>query len=156
MHKYNEKILTPNEIQPFLSEYLTDGYKNEEARLKQVRLGKNFVIGDLQIEKGFVSDNTEGYHLTLAMVNIWVSQISIIYGCWDNGLPRKEGEHFLREFYIKCKKEVTVYETEIKLEVITKKVKNPWVYYKMKFSVNNGAFEGTGSFVMPNPKEFGT
>ena len=40
------------------------------------------------------------------MALIWLSQLTTIYSCYDNGLTKKTEEIYIRNFHMKCRKRI--------------------------------------------------
>lgn len=148
MHKLNSDVQ-----QCYMSEYLQHTWKQERMSLSSVMVESGRIVGLLDVHEYAVAGDGH-FHLSAQAAMAWMSQIAIIYGCWDNGLPEKMGEVYLREMQLRF------YRPVRKTEAIQISAKIPAggrrvlpdksVYYRgMEFSIEEKSFYGTGSFVLP-------
>ena len=90
------------------------------------------------------------FHLSIMMASLWISQLGIIYACHDNGLTRKEGEAYMRNFSLKCRKRIIeLQDILIELEFTSKMVRNNTAHYRTNVDVDIGSFTGNMVFFMP-------
>ena len=141
-----KEILGPNDLKPFLSRYLMDGLRHEHLEIKKVVIARDEI-------SCVVANQNRYHHFTVPSALLVVSQLAIIYGCWDHRLDAKQGEHLLRHFSIKCKRQLSQPEVHFSLQLRSKRRRNRFVFYSGDFAIGDDDFVGEASFVMPFPDE---
>lgn len=142
-----------DQIKPYLSAYLSGGWKQDELCLQSVEVEPNRICGTLSVANYFMP--TDGvFHFTAPLAFIWIAQLAIIYTCWEHELAQKPGEIYLREIYLQARKMINKTEDIPVTLVVTKKryLDNNTVYYTGNLDINNGAFVGEGKFISPLPQ----
>lgn len=143
--------LTPNEIEPYLSPYLMGGWRQDTLVLETVDVDDGYVRGTVCAVEFFLPGDGR-FHLTIPSVFIWVSQLAIIYGCWEQKLPRKPGEIYVRDIQLKCKRPVNdPRQIDFELTLASKRAMPEGIFSSGNISVDRGAFVGKGRFVLPVP-----
>ena len=145
--------LNTQQQQALMSDYLQTGWKQEVMEFSSVQLESGYIKGLIDV-KHFQMPGDGEFHFSAQSAMIWISQLGIIYGCWDNQLATKAGEVYLRDIDLKFKR--TINKTEqVSFEGYfpkhcKKKLSDDLVYYKdAKIIVESGAFIGQASFMVP-------
>ena len=145
--------LNTQQQQALMSDYLQTGWKQEVMEFSSVQLESGYIKGLIDV-KHFQMPGDGEFHFSAQSAMIWISQLGIIYGCWDNQLATKAGEVYLRDIDLKFKR--TINKTEqVSFEGYfpkhcKKKLSDDLVYYKdAKIIVESGAFIGHASFMVP-------
>ena len=97
--------LTVDDYGPRSSVYLREGYKEDDFELTNVMIAEATAFGSVKVNKFFPPMDGE-FHLSAAMAMLWISQLATIYSFYDNGLPTKDREIYLRAFSMKCRKRI--------------------------------------------------
>jgi len=143
--------LAAEQIQPFLSPYLMAGWRKDCFALDSVDVEPGYIRGVIHAAEYYESAEGE-FHLTVPSVFIWVAQLAIIYGCWDQKLSKKPGEIYVRDIRLKCKRAITSpKQLEFVLLLASKRNVPEGVFYSGTISVDRDAFVGDGRFVLPLP-----
>jgi hypothetical protein len=139
----------PTDLMPFYSNYLQGGYKEDVLELEFVEVLGQSITGYLSVKECFIPGDGQ-FHLTVPLVFVWIAQLGIIHGCIENELPRKEGEIYLREIQIKCRRPVNKTKG-IKITLTTTKRKHvpEGIFYYGIIDVDDKAFVGYGSYILP-------
>jgi hypothetical protein len=141
--------LTANEIEPMLSAYLLGGWRDDDLQLKSVDLEPDSITALLRVTRFFLPGDGR-FHLSLLQAFIWVGQLALIHGCWDNRLDRKPGEIFIRSMTLECKRPVSnVEDLSFHLKSTSKRLVKGGVFYSGVISIDHGAFVGSGRYVFP-------
>jgi hypothetical protein len=147
------ETLAKEVLQAYLSDYLVNGWKEEVLSLGNVEVEAGRIAGYINVDR-YPAPSDGRFHLSAQTALVWISQIGIIYGCWENRLPRKMGEVFLRDVQLNFNR--TINRTrEICImgefrERNRRELRNKCVYYKnAHIDVDHGSFTGTASFVVP-------
>jgi len=137
----------------YMSDYLEHGWKEEKMTFASVNLKPGYIDGKIDVNQFKVMGDGK-FHFSAQSAMIWISQLGIIYGCWDNQLTKKMGEVYLRNFDITFKQ--TINKTEsVRFEGFfpkhcKKQLSENLVYYKdAQIHVESGAFTGSASFIVP-------
>lgn len=145
--------LNTQQQQALMSDYLQKGWKQEVMEFSSAHLEPGYIIGLIDV-KYFQMPGDDEFHFSAQSAMIWISQLGIIYGCWDNQLETKADEVYLRDIDLKFKR--TINKTEqVSFEGFfpkhcKKKLSEGLVYYKdAKIIVESGAFIGSASFMVP-------
>ncbi len=145
--------LTKAQQQAYMSDYLENGWREERMALDSVTLEPGYIDGKINVNQ-FRAMGDGQFHLSAQSAMIWISQLGIIYGCWDNQLTEKAGEVYLRDLDIKFRR--TINKTEcVRFEGFfpkhcKKQLSENLVYYKnAQIHVESGAFTGSASFMVP-------
>ncbi len=149
---YNKQTthLSENEVKPFLSEYLTGGFREDNFIFKDVTLFEDGVEGTILMDRYFISSDTGEFHLSVPTAMLCIFQLAIIFSCKDSSAKQKSGEFYLRDIEIKCKKEITTTLFKCTLLMTNKRVLGNNVLYQGTISINDDSFSGKASFIMPN------
>ncbi|MGB0859092.1 MAG: hypothetical protein ACPGSJ_03915 [Pseudoalteromonas spongiae] len=145
--------LTQAQQRAYMSEYLENGWREEKMSFSSVEIKPGYIRAKINVDH-FQMPGDGQFHFSAQSAMLWISQLGIIYGCWDNQLPEKAGEVYLRDFDIKFKRTVNSL-TEVKFEAFfpthcKKALSKELVYYKnAQFSIEDGAFTGSASFLVP-------
>lgn len=146
------KLLSDAELHPFLSPYLSEGWKQDGYRLHSVHFESERITALCDMTS-YLS-GASGFHLTVPIAFLCIAQLAIIGVCLREGLQKKQGEVLLREISIKCRREIhEAVNVPIDLMLRRGVVVGPILFYHGDFSVGDGAFLGTGTFVMPSVAE---
>jgi hypothetical protein len=141
--------LSHDQIEPYLSAYLTGGWRKDEFILDSVEVEQGRIRGLVRAVEYFLPSDG-AFHLTAPSVFIWVAQLAIIYGCWEQKLPKKPGEIYVRDIHLKCKRPVrSTSGIEFVLTLLSKRQVPEGVFYAGSISVDQEAFVGEGTFVLP-------
>jgi len=141
--------LTASEIEPMLSAYLSGGWRDDDLQLKSVDLEPDSITALLRVTRFFVPGDGR-FHLSLLQAFIWVGQLALIHGCWDNHLDRKPGEIFIRSITLECKRPISnVEDLSFHLKTTSKRLVQGGVFYSGVISIGHGAFVGSGRYVFP-------
>lgn len=144
----SDKIVDPA-FEPFLSPYLSGGYKEDELIYDRIAVEEGAIVATCSIGRHFLPPGGV-FHLTLPLIFIAVAQLSIIYAHIDNGLLRKESEVFVHAINLKCKRPVVgTRDIHIRLEVLAKRVMAGGVFYVGNIDVAEKSFQGRGTFLLP-------
>lgn len=143
--------LSHDQLKPFLSPYLMGGWRTDDLVLERVSVEPCRISAAVRVARYFPpSDGV--YHLTVPSAFIWIAQLAIIYGCWEQKLTSKPGEIYVRDIRLKCRSPVT--ETEIIEFAIVGIASRPVPdgrFYTGNISIDRGSFTGQGRFVLPMP-----
>lgn len=135
--------------QGYFSEYLSSGYKTEQFHFEDMLIHQSSLQSLVVVDKPYVPNETELYHYTAPVTMIHISQLAILYACFDNNMEEKEGEFFMRNFHIQCKSEINLRRIPLYLSVDNSKQVDDYILYQGSFSVSEGSFVGDASFIMP-------
>ncbi|MCB0279433.1 MAG: hypothetical protein KDD94_08025 [Calditrichaeota bacterium] len=140
------------QLRPYLSVYLSDGYRQDELALDAVEVEQGKISANLKVINYFMPGDGR-FHFTAPLAFIWVAQLAIIYTCWEHDLSEKPGEIYLREIHLQTRKMINKTENISLILKVTKKryLVNGTVYYTGSIDIDNGAFWGEGKFVSPLP-----
>lgn len=142
------------ELKPFLSSYLTGGWKQDELALKAVFVEEERIHAQLSVVDYFMPGDGV-FHFTVPLAFIWIAQLGIIYACFDNRLKEKSGEVYLREITMRCPKRITRTDSiQMDLKLVSKKRYDNMVYYTGAIDIEEGSFIGEAKFVFPLPPNF--
>jgi len=98
--------LSHDQVEPYLSPYLMGGWRRDDLVLESVDVEPGRIGAVVRVAECFLpSDGV--FHLTVPSVFIWVAQLAIIYGCWEQKLSKKPGEIYIRDIHLKCRSPVT-------------------------------------------------
>ena len=144
----------------YMSEYLESTWKLEKMAFRSVSVERGTIVGLLDVKEYAIDDDGE-FHLSAQAAMAWMSQLAIIYGCWDNNLPKKVGEVYLRkmqlDFYRPVRKTCAIHISGSVPPNGRRVLPDESVYYRdVKFSIEQGAFSGTASFIVPTVKRAST
>lgn len=145
--------LTSAQLRPYLSSYLLNGWQEERMEITSVSLAQGEITGWIDVlEYPMPTDGQ--FHFSAQAAMQWVSQLGIIYGCWDNELSEKAGEVYLRNISLHFNRAISkTRNIEITLRFpasCQRRLSGSRVYYKQAhIDVENGAFDGRGSFLVP-------
>jgi len=145
--------LSQEQQQAYMSDYLENGWREERMSFSSVFVESGYIDGRINVEH-FQMPGDGQFHFSAQSAMIWLSQLGIIYGCWDNQLSKKVGEVYLRDLDIKFKRTINTTK-EVRFEGFfpkhCKKQLSPGLmYYKnAQIRVEGGAFTGTASFLVP-------
>ena len=143
--------LTRAQIEPFLSDYLTGGWREDDLTLERIRYEPGRIEGELRVRSHFMPGDGE-FHLAAPVAFLWIAQLAIVYACVDRDLPEKPGEAYLREISLQTRERVTRTEAiPIRLELVSERELGTSVYYVGAIDIGDGAFLGEGKFVLPLP-----
>ena len=141
--------LTASEIEPMLSAYLSGGWRDDDLQLKSVDLEPDSITALLRVKRFFIPGDGR-FHLSVPQAFIWIAQLALIHGCWDNHLDRKPGEIWIRSITLECKRPISnVEEISLQLKSTSKRLVKGGVFYSGVISVDHGAFVGSGRYVFP-------
>lgn len=148
MHELNVDVQ-----KSYMSEYLESTWKREKMAFRSVKVAPGKIIGLLDVQECVLGGDGE-FHLSAQAALAWMSQIAIIYGCWDNHLPEKAGEVYLRKMQLSFFRPVRKTQAiEICANIPLNKrrsLPDKSVYYRdVEFAIEGGAFIGSGSFIVP-------
>jgi len=144
--------LTIEEVQPYLSEYLSGGYKQDDLVLQSIEVEPRRITGILRVTSYFMpSDGI--FHFTAPLAFVWIAQLAIIYTCWEHNLDKKPGEIYLREIYLQTRRMINKTSDISVTLTLTKKryLDDNRVYYIGDIDIDNGSFVGEGKFISPLP-----
>lgn len=158
--RHNQKIrgnvmveLTDEMRRAYMSDYLESGWKTEKISFGSVNLEPGYIDAKINVDEFSMMEGGK-FHLSAQSAMILISQLGIIYGCWDNHLAKKMGEVYVRNLDITFKREITKTES-VRFQGFfpkncKKKLSNKLVYYKnAQINVEAGAFTGSASFMLP-------
>ena len=149
MHRDSLKRVTEDGYGPRSSAYLGGGYKEDDFELTNVLIGEKRVLGSVRVGSFFPPSDGE-FHLSAPMAMIWICQLGTIYTCYDNGLPRKTEEIYIRNFNVKCRKRIVELDgILLEIEITSKAVRKKVVHYRGNFDIDVGSFTGKASWLMP-------
>ena len=149
VHGDSLKRVTEDDYGPRSSAYLGGGYKEDNFELTNVMIGEQRALGSVRVCSFFPPSNGE-FHLSSIMALIWLSQLTTIYSCYDNGLTRKTEEVYIRNFHMKCRKRIVeLNDILLECEITSKAVRNEVVHYRGNFDIDVGSFTGKASWFMP-------
>jgi hypothetical protein len=139
-------------LQKLMSPYLAEGYRDDLLVPEEIQYSprEKAVIARMTVRSRY-RDSLGSYHLTAAVAFIWIQQLSIVYACLDNDLGEKPGEVVLRNISMNFDQMIRGAGGPIVFRVgeIAKHVRRAFCYYKLAFSVEDGAFQGHGAFRFP-------
>lgn len=140
-------------IEKYLSDYLLKGWKEEALTLQRVEVDDGHVAGYIDVDH-FPQPGDGVFHLSAQTALVWIAQIGIIYGCWENDLPRKMGEVFMRDLSLRFHRPVhrqSGIRIAGRFDARGRRVlPDRSVFYKgVQVDVDGGAFTGTASFIVP-------
>jgi len=140
------------EVSPYMSSYLTGGWKRDELILEKVLITAASIEGIFRV--GDYDPPSDGkFHLAVPIVFVSIAQLAIIYACIDQGLSEKRGEVYLRQINLKCLKPVNDTDSiSLLLTLTSRKRINDFTYYGGLINVQHGRFAGSASFVFPVAK----
>ncbi len=144
--------LTASEIEPMLSEYLAGGWRDDNLELQSVDVEPGAIAASLRVTRHFTPGDGR-FHLSVPQAFVWISQLAIIHGCWDNRLVKKPGEILVRRIAIACKSPVHDIENiSFVMKLISKRAVPDGMFYSGEISINDRAFVGIGKYVFPMPE----
>ncbi len=144
--------LSPSQLEPYLSAYLTQGWRQDNFALAGVEVKPGQVVGRLCVLDYFMPGDGD-FHFAVPHAFIWAAQLAIIYACWEHGLAEKSGEAYLREINLQCRRKITSKEIDMQLTYSKKRYLPEGVYYLGEIDIGAGAFVGSGKFIIPLPQE---
>lgn len=128
-------------IRPIMSEYIDQGYKEDEINLKNIDITENKLQAELKVEK-YCMPQDGVYHFTIFHTSFWVCQLAIIYAHIDLGLTKKEAEVYAARFSVSCKKKINKTENINIIIDISKTEKRNHYFYLCKYSIEDDSFKG--------------
>ena len=145
--------LSRGQLEPFLSPYLSGGWRQDEVVLNNVVFEPARITGWLDVEAHFMPGDG-AFHLTVPIAFLWTAQLAIIYACLEHGLSEKPGEVYLRGIELQCRGRISdTKDIPISLALRSRRYLKEGVYYVGGIDIGQGAFVGEGKFVIPMPKE---
>lgn len=141
------------QVQAYMSDYLQNGWREEQMEFAYVALEPGYLDARVDV-KHFHMPGDGRFHFSAQSALIWISQLGIIYGCWDNQLEEKAGEVYLRNIDISFRRSINKTE-QVRFEGFfpkhcKKKLSEELVYYKdAQIYIESGAFTGNASFMVP-------
>ena len=142
--------LTEDDYGPRSSSYLREGYKDDDFELTNVLVGETRAIGSVKVNKFFPPMDGE-FHMSATMAVIWISQLATIFSFYDNGLPRKDREIYVRDLTMKCRERVVeLSEIFLEIEITSKTVRKSTIHYRANYDIDVGSFIGKASWFMPS------
>lgn len=145
--------LTQAQQRAYMSNYLENDWKEEKMAFASVTLEPGYIDGKIDVNQYKMMGDGK-FHFSAQSAMIWISQLGIIYGCWDNQLSHKVGEVYLRSLDITFKRVINKTES-VRFEGFfpkhcKKKLSEKLVYYKdARIHIEAGAFTGSASFMVP-------
>ena len=140
--------LTVDDYGPRSSVYLREGYKEDDFELTNVMIAEATAFGSVKVNKFFPPMDGE-FHLSAAMAMLWISQLATIYSFYDNGLPTKDREIYLRAFSMKCRKRIVeLNDILLEIEVTSRAERSGTIHYRANFDIDVGSFIGKMSWFM--------
>lgn len=143
--------LSQSQIEPYLSAYLMDGWQQDRFVLSSVDIAANQIVGELCVQDYFMPGDGV-FHFAVPHAFIWLSQLAIIYACWEHGLAEKSSEAYLREINLQCRRKITAQRIDLRLTCRKKRYLPDGVFYIGEIDVGAGAFAGSGKFIIPLPQ----
>lgn len=145
--------LDAESLRAYRSPYLDGGWKDEAFSLAEVDIMPGRITGRLDLVSAGPPADGE-FHLSAQAALVWISQLGIIYACWENALPRKMGEVYMRDLSLCFHRPVTRtqgIEFEVSFPGRCRRVLSAETvfYRKVPIRVDRDAFVGTASFVLP-------
>ena len=141
--------LTSAEIAPYLSAYLTGGWREDELQLVSVDVERDRITGVVNVLRSFGAGDGQ-FHLTVPQAFIWVAQLGIIHGCWDHQLSQKPGEIYLREIGLQCRAPVRhPREIEVTINITARRSVPGGCFYQGTLAIGGAAFVGEAKYVLP-------
>lgn len=141
--------LEPDDIKPFLSPYLIDGWKKDNISITKIDYEEGKISCLLNVNEYFTPADGE-FHFTVPLAFIFIAQLGIIYGCLENGLPKKPGEIFLREINLQCRTIISKkQDIQIEIKLASKTKVQGGIYYIGVINIENGAMSGIGKYILP-------
>lgn len=141
--------LTSEQIAPYLSGYLMGGWREDELRLASVEVERDRITGSIDAVRHFAAGDGE-FHLTVPQAFIWVAQLGIIHGCWDNQLTKKPGEIYLREIGLQCRSPVrSPRGIEVTINITARRKVPGGCFYQGTLAIDGEAFVGEAKYVLP-------
>ena len=142
--------ISEDDYGPRSSVYLREGYKEDDFELTNVMIGEAATFGSVRVKEFFPPMDGE-FHLSAAMAMLWISQLGTIYSFYDNDLPTKDREIYLRDFSMKCgKRIVELNDILLEIQVTSRAERNGIIHYRANFDIDVGSFIGKMSWFMDN------
>lgn len=138
-----------DDIRPFLSGYLTEGYREDDLVMKSVCFRGDSIDGQFSAEHAYIPGDGHGFHLSLISAANCISQLSIIFACLDSRMPEKPGEVYASDFSIQFKRPIRTRSFNIFLRRDEVEIRNRTKRYRVSGTVANGHFEYGMTFVFP-------
>lgn len=144
--------LSPETLRAYRSAYLDDGWLAERFELASVDVEPGRACGIINLQHSAATAD-EAFHLSAIAALRWISQLGIIYACWEQSLPRKAGEVYLRDLALRFRDPVTR-RHGIRIEVAfpkhaRRRLPAAMYYRQVAIDVDAGAMTGTASFLLP-------
>ena len=145
--------LSQEQQQAYMSDYLVNGWREEQMTFSSVTLEPGYIDGRIDVLY-FQMPGDGQFHFSAQSAMIWISQLGIIYSCWDNQLEEKVGEVYLRSLDLKFKRPINKTQ-QVRFEGYfpkhcKKQISDNMVFYKnAKIHIESGAFTGSASFMVP-------
>src|SRR5262245_41101312 len=147
--------LTSRELEPFLSGYLLEGWREDELKLVTVEVERDSIRGTLDVIRNF-QPGDGAFHLSVPQAFLWIAQLGIIHGCWDHQLAEKPGEIYLREINLQCRSKINKTRSiAVAITVPVRRRVSGGCYYHGAISIENDAFVGLAKYILPLPASAG-
>ncbi len=141
--------LATREYGPRLSAYLSGGYREDEFEFREVFVGERSATALVDVNAYFGPSDGE-FHLSGSMAMIWISQLSVIFTCYDNGMQQKNQEMYLRSFQLKCHQRVSELKNiPLSIEITAKNIRSGLAHYRSEFDIGDGRFTGKKMWYVP-------
>ncbi|WP_263080391.1 hypothetical protein [Endozoicomonas sp. Mp262] len=127
------------------SPYLMGGYKTDCVNVDDILYDENSIIAILSISDYFMPSDGR-YHFTAFHTQLIVSQLQMIHMYLLQGIDKKPGEAYMRDFTMKLTHQINKTKG-IKIQLTRKKIRETGkgTYMKYDFDVENGSFSGNCS-----------
>ncbi|MGF1741860.1 hypothetical protein L4C34_12425 [Vibrio profundum] len=136
------------EINGLLSPYIEGGFSDDDIAIEKVEFDKREIRIKYKVKSFFMPSDGQ-FHLSSLVAEMCALRAGLIYGHLDNGLSKKENEVYLLSYSIRCSKPIREMEFGFKMSIVKKIKRNSGSIYKVRFSIGNDNFVGSGSFFMP-------
>jgi hypothetical protein len=133
---------------PFLSEYLANGFKEDDLVLESVRFEPGKIHGDFRVD-GFFHPDDGTFHLSATMAFHCIGQIGIVYASLDNGFDHKPGEIYQTDVRMIFRKPIRSLRFPVKLNLVQKRSKQHSAGYRMRGDIGDDSFLVDSEFTVP-------
>lgn len=140
--------LSGGDIKPFLSTYLTEGFREDDIVIRSVCYEKGAIRGQFSVEQAFIAGDGR-FHLSMTAATNCIAQLCIIYACLDNDVKQKTMEIYAADFSIAFKKPIREKSFSIHIDESDVEIRKRTKKYHVRGFIADGNFEFSIAFVFP-------
>lgn len=140
--------LSADDIKPFLSPYLTEGFREDDIVIRSACYETGRIQGQFSVEHAFIAGDGR-FHLSMTAAANCIAQLGIIYACLDNDLKEKTIEIYATDLSIAFKRPVREKSFSVAINNVDLDARKRIKKYHIQGVIADGNFEFNVKFVFP-------